>query len=273
MRRYASLFTAAVLALLGAARFSFGEAAGEAKAEAPAVAAPAPDVAPKNVILISWDDLDRPVMKEVLDKGKLPNLAALIKEGSLQSIEVRGRTDPGANVKVGGMKVPVDAAGLWSAQVNLDEEGKNVITASAWDGVFNTVEARVTIIRDTKVDFNITSPVEGAKLKTRNCTVAGDAEKGSVIKVGATTVSQRTDGTFSADVLLVDGPNTINITITDTAGNEMTYSVNVTKSKSAPKPVGKGFIPGFEGLVLGGAMVATIALVGLRRRDRRDRQY
>ena len=190
-----------------------------------------------------------------------------------QSIEVRGRTDPGANVKVGGMKVPVDAAGLWSAQVNLDEEGKNVITATAWDSVFNTVEARVTIIRDTKVDFNITSPAEGAKLKTRNCTVAGDAEKGVVIKVGAATVSQRADGTFSADVLLVDGPNTINITITDIAGNEVVYSVNVTKAKSAPKPVGKGFIPGFEGIALGVALTATVALVGLRRRDNRKRQH
>jgi len=98
MRRYAFPFMAAVLALFGAGRFSFGEAAGEAKTEAPAVAAPAPDVVPQNVILISWDGLDRPVMKEVLDKGKLPNLAALIKEGSLQSIEVKGHvtvTKPG----------------------------------------------------------------------------------------------------------------------------------------------------------------------------------
>ena len=58
----------------------------------------APQGAPQNVILISWDGLDRPVVKELLDKNKLPNLAALISEGSMQEIEVRGHptvTKPG----------------------------------------------------------------------------------------------------------------------------------------------------------------------------------
>jgi predicted AlkP superfamily pyrophosphatase or phosphodiesterase len=57
-----------------------------------------PSAGPQNVILISWDGLDRPVLKELLDQGKLPHLAALIQEGSLQPIEVKGHptvTKPG----------------------------------------------------------------------------------------------------------------------------------------------------------------------------------
>jgi predicted AlkP superfamily pyrophosphatase or phosphodiesterase len=45
---------------------------------------------PQNAILVSWDGLDRTVLQELLFKGKLPNLAAIIDEGSLQSIEVQG---------------------------------------------------------------------------------------------------------------------------------------------------------------------------------------
>jgi len=53
---------------------------------------------PRNLILISWDGLDRSVLYELLAKQKLPNLAALIREGSLQEIEVTGHptvTKPG----------------------------------------------------------------------------------------------------------------------------------------------------------------------------------
>jgi predicted AlkP superfamily pyrophosphatase or phosphodiesterase len=43
-----------------------------------------------NTILISWDGLDRSVLWELLAKQKLPNLAQIIKEGSLQEIDVKG---------------------------------------------------------------------------------------------------------------------------------------------------------------------------------------
>ncbi|MCX7920017.1 MAG: alkaline phosphatase family protein [bacterium] len=49
-----------------------------------------PRVFPKNVILISWDGLDRSVVNELLEKRELINLARLIREGSIQEIEVVG---------------------------------------------------------------------------------------------------------------------------------------------------------------------------------------
>ena len=58
----------------------------------PPAAAPATQPAPKNVLLISWDGMDRTVLKELLEANRLPHLAAIIKEGSLQAIEVTGHT-------------------------------------------------------------------------------------------------------------------------------------------------------------------------------------
>jgi arylsulfatase A-like enzyme len=53
---------------------------------------------PRNVILISWDGVDRAVLRELLVAKRLPNLAALFAEGSLQEMEVVGHathTKPG----------------------------------------------------------------------------------------------------------------------------------------------------------------------------------
>jgi predicted AlkP superfamily pyrophosphatase or phosphodiesterase len=51
---------------------------------------PASGARPLNALLISWDGFDRSVVKELLAQQKLPNVAALISEGSLQDINVTG---------------------------------------------------------------------------------------------------------------------------------------------------------------------------------------
>jgi len=43
---------------------------------------------PKNVILISWDGVQRDHLNELLDDGKLPNLKALSEEGAMIPIEI-----------------------------------------------------------------------------------------------------------------------------------------------------------------------------------------
>jgi predicted AlkP superfamily pyrophosphatase or phosphodiesterase len=45
--------------------------------------------APRNALLICWDGCDRNTVKELLDAGRLPNLAALIKEGSFREINIK----------------------------------------------------------------------------------------------------------------------------------------------------------------------------------------
>lgn len=47
----------------------------------------------KNVILFSWDGVQRAHLKECLSRNELPNLAALIKEGTLVDIDITHTTD------------------------------------------------------------------------------------------------------------------------------------------------------------------------------------
>lgn len=51
---------------------------------------PPADARSLNAILISWDGCDRSVVKELLAQQKLPNIAALVSQGSLQDINVAG---------------------------------------------------------------------------------------------------------------------------------------------------------------------------------------
>lgn len=47
----------------------------------------------RNAILISWDGVQRDHLRELLDAGKLPNLKALIEEGTIVEIDVTHKTD------------------------------------------------------------------------------------------------------------------------------------------------------------------------------------
>ncbi|MDI6783711.1 MAG: alkaline phosphatase family protein [bacterium] len=74
-----------------------------------------PRIFPKNVILISWDGLDRSVVKELLAQNQLLNLARLIREGSMQDIEVTGHvtvTKPGHAEMLTGLSA--DQTGVYS---------------------------------------------------------------------------------------------------------------------------------------------------------------
>ena len=93
-------WTAALMVMAVAALAAALRSEGTPAAEKPA--------APANAILISWDGLDRSVLKELLGANKLPNLAALIKDGSLQDIEVTGHptvTAPGHAEMLTGLDV------------------------------------------------------------------------------------------------------------------------------------------------------------------------
>jgi predicted AlkP superfamily pyrophosphatase or phosphodiesterase len=95
-----------VLLFIGIAWSGWAEEQGQAPPAGPQVA----PGTPRNVILISWDGCDRPVVKELMDGGKLPNLSAIAKEGSRQPIEVKGHvtvTKPGHAEMLTGLAAEV----------------------------------------------------------------------------------------------------------------------------------------------------------------------
>lgn len=182
------------------------------------------------------------------------------------SVEVKGRTDAGTMVKVNGQRTPVDKDGCFTVTVELMEEGANPIVVVAADAAGNSEQARVTVHRDTFVNYTITSPADGDQVKAKNMTVTGKAEPGSTVTVSGIGVSPRADGSFSLDMLLADGPNIIVITIRDKAGNTVTETMTVTKLKAAKPASSKGFIPGFECLILLAALSVSSAVIIHRKR-------
>ena len=179
--------------------------------------------------------------------------------------ELRGRTEPLANVTIDGEPVEVNANGLFSLKVPLPSDGSYTFDIISMDVAGNFNEEFVIVMRDTVARFNISSPVDGLKTKQKTLSVTGDVELGSTVSVNGNSVSVRPDGTFIAEVILNDGQNTIIVEVHDKVGNLGMKEINVTKTK--PAVTQPGFLPGFEaGLVV--AVLAAVAVAWqLRRRD------
>ncbi len=187
------------------------------------------------------------------------------------AIEVRGFTEPGVYLTVNEIPAPVDAAsGAFNCTVGVGREGANRVSVRATDAANNTAIAEVTIIRDTLVRYNITSPVDGESTKEATVVIRGGTEPGGSIMIRGIPVYPSQDGAFSQAVSLKYGPNLINITVTDPAGNSITRTLEITRLEpSAPVPA-KGFIPGFTTAAAVAAAVSAIVAAGwLRRRKER----
>jgi hypothetical protein len=148
------------------------------------------------------------------------------------SIELSGRTEPGATVMVNGEAAPF-YLGQFTSTVAL-QEGTNTISASARDAAGNTGFASVNITRDTiSPALTLTSPQNGEVTGRAVMTVSGTAEPGARVAVnGAGAV--RAGPFFSTDIMLVEGVNTIHVQAVDPAGNQASVTVSVTLDRTAP---------------------------------------
>jgi parallel beta-helix repeat protein len=183
------------------------------------------------------------------------------------SIELRGRTDPGSILRINGLRTWVDRDGCFSAVVDLTQEGANTFTIVSSDAAGNSEPpVVVTVFRDTAVNYTIDSPKNGVQVKTRNITVSGRVEPGSSVTVAGMGISPRADGTFSYDLQLVDGSNLISVNLRDRAGNTASEVIQVTKLKAPKTTVSKGFIPGFETVLILAALALSTAIVVHRKR-------
>ena len=129
--------------------------------------------------------------------------------GEVTTGEQTARVAP--EVTVNGIRADVDANGGFSAQVELTE-GENIIEAVA---MLNNVEARDSITvtyapSAPALSIEITSPEDGAELTESPTTVTGtvsDAE--ATVTIFDQAVEVAADGSFSAQVELTEGENTI----------------------------------------------------------------
>ena len=134
-----------------------------------------------------------------------------------------------AEVTINEVAVTVAEDGTFSGEVELTE-GENTITVVATLGeeiVTQTVTVTYTP-PPPPLTLEVRSPAEGAELTVTPVTVEGsvsDAEAEVTINEVAVTVAE--DGTFSGEVELTEGENTI--TVVATLGEEIvTQTVTVT---------------------------------------------
>lgn len=121
-------------------------------------------------------------------------------------------------------------------------DGTNTITLKVSDNDGNESEtATVTFVISTSAPtLSVTSPVDGLLTNSSTVTVSGTAAAGSdsvtlsKVTVNGTTVAVEQDGSFSTEISLTEGTNTIVIIAEDSLGKTTTVTRTVTLDTQAP---------------------------------------
>jgi len=120
-------------------------------------------------------------------------------------------------------------------------------------------QKNLTVRIDTVVFLQLAR--ETATVTKDRFTVEGKAEAGSKVSVNGESVSVSADGSFSADVPLKAGKNTITVQATDQAGNADSKTVTVTYNKPAE---GTGMLLPIVAIVVVAACAGAGVLLWMR---------
>lgn len=150
------------------------------------------------------------------------------------TIPVSGTTEPGSSVTINGFEVEVDEAGNFAKDISL-AEGPNMIYVIATDGSGNTASDEITVTYDplvteppVQVDpvkpmLTVTSPQNLSVTDQSQMAVFGITDPGCTVKVNEAEIAVGEDGSFSSEISLVSGTNSI--TIISTKGGVSTETV------------------------------------------------
>lgn len=120
------------------------------------------------------------------------------------------------------------------------KDGSHTISVKASDNDGNAAAAKTaTFTVDTvPPTLQIMAPSNGLITNKKTVTVSGKTDdvssKPVTVTVNGATVTVGTDGTFTKDVTLAEGANTITIVAKDKAGKTTTVTRKVTVDTSAP---------------------------------------
>ena len=146
-----------------------------------------------------------------------------------------------AKVTVNGVQVPL-TSGTWTTTLTLTAgDGLKTITAVATDTTGKSTPATIQITLDTTPPaVTITTPAAGATVANPALTISGTVTDAGAGVAGVTcngTPATITSGTFTCNVTLVEGSNTIAIVATDKVGNQATPPLAVQLDTRAPEVV------------------------------------
>lgn len=161
-------------------------------------------------------------------------------ETESEKITVSGTTSPDVSLLINGVGVNPDAFGKFEMEVIL-KEGENRITITATNPAGKTITVTRKIKYKKKVaedttppEILINQPQDGTITNQNNIVVSGVTEKDAKVSVNNIPTSVNIDGSFSQNISLIEGRNTINITSQDKAGNIATKSLSIILDTTPP---------------------------------------
>lgn len=143
------------------------------------------------------------------------------------SVVVYGQTEPGARVVVSEEEAVVDSRGGFRAEVSL-EQGENLVevTATSEDGARSYISRRVTSLASPFL-LLITEPENQSVVSSSRLPLSGRTGPNAIVSVNGRSVPIDRFGYFSTTMLLVEGPNFIDVVATDDDGQTLSEVVAV----------------------------------------------
>ncbi len=150
------------------------------------------------------------------------------------SVLVEGKTESNADLRVNGIQAIVLSNGSFVVPLGL-AEGANPISVIATDLAGNSERVDLTVIQDTvPPPLSVTEPSNGVWVNYPTVVVRGTSEVGATVSVAGQLAVVQSDGSFEVTVALVEGPNLINLSATDKAGNTVATQVTVNVDTILP---------------------------------------
>ena len=154
------------------------------------------------------------------------------------NLVIDGLTDPGTVVYQAGMTepVPIDSQGQFQLTRQL-AEGPNIIEVIASDQAGNTtrVSHEVTLVTRPP-EITLIEPAVDAWLRNGIIEVRGAAPGAATVLINNQPAVILEDGTFSREIILQEGDNTLRVMASDDVGNSITEE-RIVHLKTAPPEI------------------------------------
>jgi subtilisin family serine protease/uncharacterized protein YfaP (DUF2135 family) len=176
-------------------------------------------------VTVHRDTIPPPLMVTEPSSGSWLNYPTVI---------VRGVSEQGATVSVGGQLATVQSDGSFEVPVAL-MEGSNLINLTATDTAGNSASAQVIVNVDTIPPFLVvSSPDDGLLTNIDSLQATGMTEPAASLTINGNPIAVQPDGSFSSTITLQNGQNDIFFNVTDLAGNSNSVLRSVTLDQSQP---------------------------------------
>jgi hypothetical protein len=144
-------------------------------------------------------------------------------------------SDIEASLTINGMPVWIEPeSGNFTTRVNLSE-GRNTVVVTALDNIGNVYTLTRNVTRDsTPPNLTINIPDEGLLLNRTTFQLRGSTEPLTYVKVNGMITDIADDGSFRADLDLVEGPNQLVVFSADQYSNGKWQNRTITVDTVAP---------------------------------------